>query len=82
MPVIKQVVSYHKYCRGCGVCEKVCPNRAIKPVRNPDERFSIKYRSGLADSYKRGGRSNLNTEGRTLDKIKVGRISQMTDPFT
>lgn len=80
MPVIKQVVDTANYCRGCGLCEKVCPNEAIKPTRNPDNRFALKYRGALGDSYKRGGRSNLQTEGRTLDKIKVGRISQMTDP--
>lgn len=80
VPVIKQVIHPHKACRGCGICQKVCPNDAIKPVRNPDNRFAIKYRSILADTYKRGGRANLNTEGNTLDKIKVGRISQMTDP--
>lgn len=80
IPVIKQVINEHKACRGCGVCEKVCPNSAIKPVRNPDNRLAIKYRTSLADSYKRGGRTNVHTEGRTLDKIKIGRISQMTDP--
>lgn len=79
-PIIKQTVDIHTFCRGCGICEKVCPNDAIKPVRNPDNRFAIKYRAENADSFKRGGRSNLHTEGRTLDKIKIGRISQMTDP--
>lgn len=80
VPVIKQVVNHSDHCIGCGICEKVCPNDAIKPVRNPDNRYSIKYRAEKGDSPKRGGRSNLHTEGRTLDKIKVGRISQMTDP--
>ena len=80
IPVIKQVVDCQKYCRGCGVCEKVCPNDAIKPVYNIENRFAVKYRGIVGDSYKKGGRSNLNTEGRSLDKIKVGRISQMTDP--
>lgn len=80
VPVIKQVVDVNKYCRGCGVCEKVCPNDAIKPVRNEDNRFGIKYRSTVGDSYKRGGRNNLSAKENTLDKIIVGRISQMTDP--
>lgn len=79
-PVIKQTVDVKKYCRGCGVCEKVCPNSAIRPVRNSDPRFAFRYRAATADPYKRGGRNNLNPEGRTLDKLKVGRISQMTDP--
>lgn len=79
--VIKQVVDPYRFCRGCGVCERVCPNEAIKPVRNIDNRFQMKYRATLADPFKRGGRSNLEADyARTLDKIKVGRISQMTDP--
>lgn len=78
--MIKQVISHKHHCRGCGICSYVCPNGAIKPVRNADDRYAIKYRSDMGDSLKKGGRSNLNTEGRTLDKIKIGRISQMTDP--
>lgn len=80
VPIIKQVVNTENYCRGCGICEKVCPNEAIKPVRNPDNRFAIKMRAGTGNSYARGGRANLNSDERTLDKIVVGRISQMTDP--
>ena len=80
VPVIKQVVNTTNYCRGCGICEKVCPNEAIKPVRNPDNRFAVKIRTNTGNSYTRGGRSNLNPKERTLDKILVGRISQMTDP--
>lgn len=62
------------------MCVRVCPNGAIHVKRNTDDRYSVRYRAAKADSVKKGGRSNLNTEGRTLDKIKVGRISQMTDP--
>lgn len=80
IPVIKQVVDENDFCRGCGMCSKVCPNGAIKTVRNKTEIFGTRYRAKTAQSVKRGGRSNLHTEGRTLDKIKVGRISQMTDP--
>ena len=80
IPVIKQVVDENDFCRGCGMCSKVCPNGAIKVVRNQTEIFGTRYRAKTAQSVKRGGRSNLHTEGRTLDKIKVGRISQMTDP--
>ncbi|ADU65507.1 4Fe-4S dicluster domain-containing protein [Desulfurispirillum indicum] len=80
VPVIRQVLNHHEACRGCGICEKVCPNEAIAPYFNKDNRLAIKYRSATADAYKRGGRSNLNPMGSTLDKITVGRISQMTDP--
>ena len=80
IPVIKQVVNETNFCRGCGMCTKVCPNGAIKAVRNNTESFGTRYRAKSAQSVKRGGRSNLHTEGRTLDKIKIGRISQMTDP--
>lgn len=80
IPVIKQVIDEKHYCRGCGVCTKVCPNGAIKIVKNNTQIFGTRYRAKTAQSIKRGGRNNLHTEGRTLDKIKVGRISQMTDP--
>lgn len=78
--VIRQVVSHKNHCKGCGMCTYVCPTGAIKPVRNKDDRYATRYRADVGDSLKKGGRSNLNTEGRTLDKIKIGRISQMTDP--
>ena len=77
IPVIKQVASLTDFCRGCGMCEKVCPNNAIRPVRNPDTRKSLLSRDN--GPIKRGGRTNLSA-GRTLDHIIVGRISQMTDP--
>jgi len=80
VPIITQNINIHNFCRGCGICEKVCPNDAIKPVRNPDEKFAMKVRAYTGDSFKRGGRNNLHTTARALDKIKVGRISQMTDP--
>ncbi|MGN0193153.1 MAG: glutamate synthase-related protein [Candidatus Gastranaerophilaceae bacterium] len=80
VPVIKQIARKSKNCVGCGSCAKVCPNEAIKPVFNKFNRVNVKYRSETGQSPKRGGRTNLHTEGRTLDKIKIGRISQMTDP--
>ena len=36
-PIIKQKASLTDFCRGCGMCEKICPNNAIRPVRNPDK---------------------------------------------
>ena len=80
VPVIKQVNSLKNYCRGCGICEKVCPNDAIRPKRNPDTRHPIVTRCTGGDSIKRGGRKNLTGSTRTLDQLRVGRISQMTDP--
>jgi len=80
VPVIHQARSIRNYCRGCGICEKVCPNDAIGPVRNPDTRHPVITRCLGGDSIKRGGRKNLEGSVRTLDRIRVGRISQMTDP--
>ena len=77
-PVIRQKNSLTNVCVGCGMCEKVCPNKAINPERNPDSRLKVLARAG-GSPIKRGGRNNLISE-RTLDKIIVGRISQMTDP--
>ena len=76
-PVIRQKVGLANACVGCGMCEKVCPNQAIRPVRNPDSRYALLARRD--GPIKRGGRTNLNAQ-RTLDRIIVGRISQMTDP--
>jgi len=77
VPIVKQKASLENACIGCGMCEKVCPNRAIRPVRNADARLNLLARK--SGPIKHGGRTNLNTQ-RTLDKIIVGRISQMTDP--
>ena len=79
VPVIRQRAVVANACVGCGMCEKVCPNNAIKPVRNLDSRINCLNRSGGAP-VKRGGRNNIFGSERTLDKIVVGRISQMTDP--
>jgi len=76
--VIKQKNSIAQSCTGCGMCEKICPNQAIKPVRNLDSRFNLLARRG-GSPIKRGGRTNLQS-ARTLDNIIIGRISQMTDP--
>jgi glutamate synthase (NADPH/NADH) large chain len=79
VPVIKQTTTVKNHCVGCGLCEKTCPNRAIRPQRNADSRWEIFAREG-GSPIKRGGRANLNAGDRTFDKIVVGRISQMTDP--
>lgn len=77
LAIIKQKKELAYMCRGCGMCERVCPNNAIRPVRNPDDRKALLSRDN--GPIKRGGRTNLNAQ-RTLDSIIVGRISQMTDP--
>lgn len=79
-PTVKQIENIKNYCRGCGFCERVCPSKAIKPVKNCSrERFNfVKVQDGKP--FKRGGRNNLKPEIRTLDTLKIGRISQMTDP--
>ena len=76
-PVIRQKTDLAHLCVGCGFCARVCPNGAIHPERNPDQRFPLIGRAH--GPIRRGGRTNLNTQ-RTLDAIVVGRISQMTDP--
>lgn len=78
VPVIRQRTTIANACVGCGMCEKICPNQAIRPVRNEDSRFNVLARSG-GSPIKRGGRTNVSAT-RVLDKIVVGRISQMTDP--
>src|SRR5512137_147051 len=75
---IKQVEDPKHFCRGCGMCEKVCPTNSIHPIQNPHHRYSLVARQGGAP-IKRGGRGH-GLPLRTLDYIKVGRISQMTDP--
>ena len=80
VPVISQKNALKNYCRGCGVCERVCPNNAIRSERNPDSRYNVVYQAATASGPKRGGRNNLENQTRTLDTLRVGRISQMTDP--
>jgi ferredoxin len=74
VPVIRQVRNIKHYCRGCGICEKVCPNEAIRPERNVDTRHPILIRCLHGEAIKRGGRKNLEAVMRTLDKIRVAGI--------
>lgn len=78
LAMVRQKDGLAHACVGCGMCEKVCPNRAIYPTRNADSRREFLARSG-GKPLKRGGRNNTLSR-RTLDQILVGRISQMTDP--
>ncbi|MGQ9570880.1 MAG: ATP-binding protein, partial [Thermodesulfovibrionales bacterium] len=36
--VIEQVRDFERYCTGCGVCSLVCPNGAIEPEYNPQNK--------------------------------------------
>ncbi len=65
-------------CVGCAMCNLVCPNDAIIPMRS-DEADKLRFhvnRGGQPRS--RGGRRNVS--GGLLDQIKFIRISMLTDP--
>jgi glutamate synthase (NADPH/NADH) large chain len=65
-------------CVGCAMCNLVCPNDAIAPMR-ADEIDKLRYhvdRGGQA--RRRGGRRNIH--GGVLDQLKFIRISMLTDP--
>ncbi len=69
-------------CIGCAMCNLVCPNGAIIPLRSDEidkQRYHIN-RGGHARS--RGGRRNVpdSLNLGTLDRIKFVRISMLTDP--
>ena len=74
VPVIRQAHSIKNYCRGCGICEKVCPNDAIGPLRNVDNRHPIVTRCLGGDSIKRGGRKNLEAVSYTHLTLPTKRI--------
>ncbi len=69
-------------CVGCAMCNLVCPNGAIIPLKSDEidkQRFHIN-RGGQPRS--RGGRRNVpdSLNLGTLDRIKFIRISMLTDP--
>lgn len=76
--VVEQVVDIERYCTGCGSCTLVCPNDAIEPELNPNNKFLF-YKNKGGDGYKRGGRRN-DPSISTLDRLKFTRISMLTDP--
>jgi glutamate synthase (NADPH/NADH) large chain len=76
--IVEQVTDINRYCTGCGTCTLVCPNEAIEPELNPQNKFlTVKNKGG--DAYKRGGRRN-DPNVSTLDRLKFTRISMLTDP--
>ncbi|MDA8137079.1 MAG: glutamate synthase-related protein [Desulfobacteraceae bacterium] len=65
-------------CVGCAMCNMVCPNDAIIPMR-ADEADKLRYHINRGGSPRsRGGRRNV--PGGLLDQIKFIRISMLTDP--
>jgi glutamate synthase (NADPH) large chain len=76
--VVEQVTDMDRYCVGCGTCTLVCPNEAIEPEFNPQNKL-LHYKNRGGDAYKRGGRRN-DPALSTLDRLKFTRISMLTDP--
>jgi glutamate synthase (NADPH/NADH) large chain len=76
--VVEQVPDMERSCTGCGMCALVCPNEAIEPEYNFQNKF-LHYKNKGGDGYKRGGRRN-DPSISTLDKLKFTRISMLTDP--
>ena len=65
-------------CIGCGMCDLVCPNGAIEPVRSAEtDKLRFHNNSGGVPR-RRGGRRNDPRS--VLDEIKFVRISMLTDP--
>ncbi len=75
---VEQVVDMERYCVGCGACTLVCPNEAIEPEFNPQNKL-LHYKNKGGEAYKRGGRRN-DPAISTLDRLKFTRISMLTDP--
>jgi len=76
--VVEQVLDMERYCTGCATCALVCPNEAIEPEFNFQNKF-LHYKNKGGDGYKRGGRRN-DPSISTLDRLKFTRISMLTDP--
>ncbi len=76
--MVEQVKDINRYCTGCGTCTLVCPNEAIEPELNPQNKF-LHFKNKGGDAYKRGGRRN-DPGISTLDRLKFTRISMLTDP--
>ncbi len=65
-------------CVGCAMCNMVCPNDAIIPVKS-DEADKLRFHINQGGQPRnRGGRRNV--PGGILDQIKFIRISMLTDP--
>ena len=65
-------------CIGCAMCNLVCPNDAIIPLKS-DEADKLRFHINRGGQpRRRGGRRNV--PGGILDQIKFIRISMLTDP--
>ncbi|KAF0179429.1 MAG: glutamate synthase (NADPH/NADH) large chain [Nitrospirae bacterium] len=76
--VVEQVLDAARNCVGCATCSLVCPNEAIEPELNPNNKI-LHYKNTGGDGYKRGGRRN-DPSISVLDRLKFTRISMLTDP--
>ncbi len=76
--IVRQVRNIENYCVGCASCALVCPNEAIEPEFNPNNKF-LTFKNLGGEPFKRGGRRNDPGIG-TLDRLKFTRISMLTDP--
>ncbi len=75
---IRQQTDPAHACIGCAMCDLVCPNRAVYPVR-ADEIDKLRFHVDQGgEPRKRGGRRN--DRGSLLDQVKFTRISMLTDP--
>ena len=69
-------------CIGCSMCNMVCPNDCIIPLRS-DEADKLRFHINQGGQpRRRGGRRNVRDldPGGVLDRIKFTRISMLTDP--
>lgn len=75
---IRQKTDPEYSCVGCAMCNLVCPNDAIIPVKS-DEADKLRFHINQGGQPRsRGGRRNVT--GGILDQIKFIRISMLTDP--
>ena len=75
---IRQDTRVENSCIGCAMCTLVCPNDAIRPVKNPGLDRMKFHINQHGVPRRRGGRRN--DSGSVLDRIKFTRISMLTDP--